>query len=58
MDAIPDLSDSGRSLLMGLLDVDEGRRLSVEEAVQHPWFDEVRPNCRFPREGYVCAVGT
>ena len=48
VDGIADLSEPGRSLLMGLLDVDEGRRLSVEEAVQHPWFDEVRPNCDSP----------
>jgi len=41
------LTEDALDLLSGLLDVDEGRRLSVEEALGHPWFDDlqVRRGC-------------
>lgn len=38
---LDDISESACDLLSGLLDVDEDRRLSVEDALQHPWFQEV-----------------
>jgi len=41
VDAIFDLSEDALDLLRGLLAVDEGRRLSVEEALRHPWFDDL-----------------
>ena len=55
-DAVDGISEDGRNLLSVLLDVDEERRLSVEDAIQHPWFGEVRlagrahSGCR-PRKG-------
>ena len=41
--ALSGVSDSGCDLLSRLLDVDDDQRMSVEDAIQHPWFDEVRP---------------
>ena len=32
------LTEAARDLLSRLLDVDEGRRITVEDALQHPWF--------------------
>ena len=45
MHAFDELSPVGRDLLSALLAVDEGSRMSVEDALQHPWFHEVRPSC-------------
>ena len=39
--AIDSLAGMCRDLLSGLLTVDEGERLSVEAALQHPWLDEL-----------------
>jgi len=40
-DARPSLSDAGFDLLNRLLSYDPQRRLSAEEALEHPWFQEV-----------------
>jgi len=43
--ALSGVSESGRDMLSRLLDVDDDRRISVQDAMQHPWFSEVRPSC-------------
>ena len=34
------LSDAGLNLLQGLLEYDSTKRLTAEQALQHPWFAE------------------
>ena len=36
--ACHELTEAARDLLSRLLDVDEGRRITVEDAAQHSWF--------------------
>ena len=43
--ALSGVSESGRDLLSRLLDVDDDRRISVQDALRHPWVREVRPSC-------------
>lgn len=39
MDWNANLTDDGISLLEGMLQVDPGMRLTVDEILTHPWFD-------------------
>lgn len=41
MFATKDLSDSAKSLLASLLQVDPSQRMTIEEALNHPWFHEM-----------------
>ena len=44
--ALSGVSGDGRQLLSLLLDVDDNRRVSVEDALKQPWFSEVRASLR------------
>ena len=36
------LSKKALSLMVGLLSMDPANRLTGEQALQHPWFDDIR----------------
>ncbi len=54
--ALRGVSESGRHLLSRLLEVGDDRRISVEDALQHPWVDEVRLTCMHACFLHACNV--
>ena len=36
------LSKKAQSLMAGLLEMDPAKRMTGEQALQHPWFDDIR----------------
>jgi serine/threonine protein kinase len=38
-----DVSEKGRDLIKGMLERDPKKRLSVEQILEHPWFDDLDP---------------
>jgi len=40
-----DISRDAKSLIKGLLTVDQTRRLTIDQAISHPWYKNVNDNC-------------
>ena len=43
-----DISRDAKSLIKGLLTVDQTRRLTIDQAISHPWYKNVNDNFIFP----------
>jgi serine/threonine protein kinase len=39
-----DISRDAKSLIKGLLTVDQNRRLTIDQAISHPWYINVNDN--------------
>ena len=42
-----DISRDAKSLIKGLLTVDQSRRLTIDQAISHPWYENVNDNFIF-----------
>ncbi|ETV96053.1 CMGC/CDK/CDC2 protein kinase [Aphanomyces invadans] len=51
-DVVPSLDACGVDLLMRMLVYEPRQRISAKQALSHPWFDELNPQCQQPQHLY------